>query len=394
MRVAIAGGKLQGVEAAYLARQAGWEVVLLDRDPLAPAAGLCDLFCQADLTRAQRLPGEAGRVDLIIPALEDREVLASLVEISRRSGIPLAFDPSSYQVSSSKLTSDRLFSRWGVPAPRPWPQAGFPLVAKPSGASGSQGVQRLNSQLAYEYFLAGSGDSARDWVFQEYLEGPSFSLEVMGCGGEFRSFQTTRLEMDLSHDCKRVLAPAGITPGEDAQFRRISEVIARNLNLTGIMDVEVIQSGGVFRVLEIDARLPSQTPTAVYRSTGVNLLELLAGVFLKGELPQLPGSAGERGVVYEHLRVSPGVLEVCGEHIMSGAGPLGYCRDFFGADEAITSWSAGAPEWVATLICSGPDLTGAWHKRCAVIREIMRHCSLEIYSDASPEGMKPFFDWS
>ena len=44
MLVAIIGGNLQGVEAAYLARKAGCEVLVIDRKPVVPASGLCDRF--------------------------------------------------------------------------------------------------------------------------------------------------------------------------------------------------------------------------------------------------------------------------------------------------------------------------------------------------------------
>ena len=40
MRLAVVGGKLQGTEAAYLAGEAGYEVVLIDRRAERPAAGL------------------------------------------------------------------------------------------------------------------------------------------------------------------------------------------------------------------------------------------------------------------------------------------------------------------------------------------------------------------
>ena len=38
VRVGVVGGKLQGVEATYLARKAGWEVVVIDQDPNPPAS--------------------------------------------------------------------------------------------------------------------------------------------------------------------------------------------------------------------------------------------------------------------------------------------------------------------------------------------------------------------
>ena len=59
------------------------------------------------------------------------------------------------------------------------------------------------------------------------------------------------------------------------ELRDISVKIAELIELKGIMDVEVIDDEGILKVLEIDARIPSQTPTVVYHSTGVNLLEEL-----------------------------------------------------------------------------------------------------------------------
>ena len=49
MRVAIVGGKLQGIEAVYLAHKAGWEVFLIDTNPGVPASGMCDFFIPMDI---------------------------------------------------------------------------------------------------------------------------------------------------------------------------------------------------------------------------------------------------------------------------------------------------------------------------------------------------------
>lgn len=48
------------------------------------------------------------------------------------------------------------------------------------------------------------------------------------------------------------------------------------------MDVEAILTRYGWRVLEIDARFPSQTPVTVYLSTGVNLAMALETCFLDG----------------------------------------------------------------------------------------------------------------
>ena len=51
MRVAIVGGKLQGVEAAFLAHEAGWEAALIDKKSSLPASGLCRSFYQCDVVK-------------------------------------------------------------------------------------------------------------------------------------------------------------------------------------------------------------------------------------------------------------------------------------------------------------------------------------------------------
>ena len=77
MLVGIVGGKLQGVEAAYLARKAGWEIRLIDRNDQVPALQLCDTFVQVEVNYESNLAGILGDVDLIVPALENSTVLDS-----------------------------------------------------------------------------------------------------------------------------------------------------------------------------------------------------------------------------------------------------------------------------------------------------------------------------
>lgn len=50
IHIAIIGGKLQGVEACYLARKAGWRITLFDRNPACPASQMADQFYPVDVT--------------------------------------------------------------------------------------------------------------------------------------------------------------------------------------------------------------------------------------------------------------------------------------------------------------------------------------------------------
>jgi 3-methylornithine--L-lysine ligase len=383
MRIAVVGGKLQGVEACYLARKAGWQVRLVDCCPDVLARGLCDEFIGVDICRADDLDRVFGGVDVVLPALEDKAALDALLGFCAASGIACAFDPIAYEISSSKIASDRLFAELGLPIPRPWPEAAFPLIAKPSGSSGSKGIRVLRNRNDWVAAFP-NAEALQGWVVQEYLEGPSYSVEVIGFDGGSVPYQITDLYMDAAYDCKRVTAPTELPAALSTQFMRLSLTIAEAVKLKGIMDVEVILNNGQLKVLEIDARIPSQTPTVVFWSRGLNLVEILGKSFLGVELTTPSAQTIEKAVVYEHIRVSRGVLEVGGEHLMTQLSGLHLRPDFFGADEALTDFEPGRTNWGATLIVCDNDRNAVWQKRCEVLRGICRRFGIERFLDLGP----------
>ena len=353
MLVAIIGGNLQGVEAAYLAKKAGWEVLLIDKNPRAGASLMCDRFLPLTIT-AQSDPHEILKdVDLIIPALENNGVLGILKKWSLETAIPLAFDMEAYSVSSSKKKSDRIFREIHISVPKPWPECGFPVVVKPDSESGSRGVKIIHDEkeLSSSY---PSEDSLSKMVAQEYLEGPSYSIEVIGLPGNYIPLQVTELYMDSDYGCKRVLAPSGLDSRLVREFEQMAIRIAERIGLKGLMDVEVILHDGELKALEIDARLPSQTPTAVFQSTGINMVKLLGELFLTGKM-NINNTNRPQTTIYEHIKVIKNHIEAMGEHIMSGIGPLKLFQGLFGADEVITNYHPDRNEWVATLILKGKN---------------------------------------
>lgn len=391
MRVGIIGGKLQGVEAAYLAKKAGWDVVLFDRRKKAQGAQLADVFHCMDILRSREefVAGLKG-VDLILPALEDLEVLTALADIGQRTRIPCVFDLDAYRISSSKQRSNQLFAAMGVPAPRPWPDCHFPMLLKPSDGSGSEGVQVIPCREKLERLLRREPRDNRDnWILEEYLEGPSYSIEVMGFSGNYQVFQITELEMDAQYDCKRVLAPARLDLRLKREFEEMALKLAGELSLRGIMDVEVILHAGKLKVLEIDARLPSQTPIAVFHSTGFNMVECLGEAFAQGKMPgprqkRAIQKGAEKPVILEHFLVTPEKIEACGEHILGEAGPLHVLTDFFGADEVLTDYTWGKKEWVLTLMTWGSSPVEVWAKRDQILKRIQEELQIPQMLDPYP----------
>lgn len=384
MRVAVIGGRLQGIEAVYLSKKAGWKVDLVDKDSDVPAAGLCDHLHTFDIMDSHKLVSLFKQVDFVIPALENKAALSNIYKCAIEANVKFVYDPQAYMLSASKIKSDKLFAGLGIPAPKPWPLCSFPVTVKPSGASGSENVYKVKDLQEYNK-LKNSLNSFNDWVIQEFLDGPSYSIEVIGCNGKYYALQITEIEIDDRYDCKRVLAPVELPRDMVKQFEECAVRIAEALKLDGIMDVEAILHDGELKVLEIDARLPSQTPTAVYKSTGINMLQLLWSGCDKEILRNSLRSEVNRGVVYEHIEVAGKQISVCGEHIIANAGHLYIYADFFGADEAITNFREGREEWVATLIITGMDRSSAWEKRCKVIDKIIEQLNIDQYIDLVPE---------
>ncbi len=361
MKIVILGGKLQGVEASYLARQAGYTSVVIDKNKRVPASGLCDDFCCGDVCDAAFLSDVCADADMVLPALENQDVLRHVCNTAKEEGLPLLHDESAYAISSSKQRSNNLFSQMGIPIPKPWPQCGFPVIVKPSGQSGSKGVQLVESERQMQDLK----QTAESIVVQQYLQGPSYSIEVLGDGKRYVALQTTELFMDEQYDCSGVMTPAQIPETVERQLRGEALSIAKKLQIKGIFDVEVILHEGMCKVLEIDARLPSQTPVTVFHSTGVNMLELLC------KSKYVPwGFPREKPVLYQQIHVQGKQARVCGEGMMAKFGPLRIRKNFFGAPTAITSWRKGSDEWVAAMIYEADSRDALWEAQRDSIHRI------------------------
>jgi len=370
MLIAVIGGKLQGVEAVYLAQKAGWQTLLIDKNPDAPAARLCDHFIEFEFSCQNPIPLYDLEIDLILPAIEDEKVLSALEIWARTDGIPLAFDADAYAISSSKIKSDTLFQKMNLPVPNPWPGCCFPVVLKPDQASGSQGVEIIDNPTAL-FSRFSTRQLMDNSIIQEFLEGPSYSIEVLGRPGKYQTFQVTDLGMDEDYDCKNVTAPTQLSENYISRFKKMAIAVAEEIGLNGIMDLEVILHQNELKLLEIDARLPSQTPMTVYWSTGINLVEVLASLTVNKSLN--PSPKYERSVLVEHIKVCGLKIKSFGEHIMALDGPLVLKTDFFGADEAITSFEPGKHQWVSTMIFSGASQDEINIKRDACHKKIIEH---------------------
>jgi pyrrolysine biosynthesis protein PylC len=386
VRVAIVGGRLQGLEATYLCSKAGIRTTLIDNDPNPPAKALSDEFHRIDIVKSpDRTKQVLRKCDAVLPANENREALTVLQRISKEVTIPFMQDNEAFWVTSNKNKAMEFLRKSRIPIPASWPRSGFPVIVKPSNKSGSEGVYRADNAEQLENRLKAVRQLDNNPVVQAFIDGQALSLEVMSSNGVGRPLQVTGLEFDERYGCKRVYAPAKAPSKVEERMRTIGKKVASNLNLNGLTDIQTLIDETMPRVNEINARLPSQTPSVVYHSTGTNMVQLLISLFLEHK-PLSLNIHFERAVVYQHVKILGKNLTVRGEHIMVQAPKLRIMKGLLGADEAITNLEPGSDPTnrVATLIVKSHDLAHASKKMEEVVGNIMNEYHLEQYIDPSP----------
>ena len=225
--------------------------------------------------------------------------------------IPFLFDLNAYKTSCSKERSNILMAEAGVPLPLPWPECGFPAIVKPSCQSGSVGVTAVKNEYERQKALVKVADLNDIPIVQEFVSGKSVSIEAIGNGRGACSYVTTEVVLDSNYDCKMVrCAPDILSPESDKIFRTACRKTAEAIGLNALMDMEAIDTVNGPKILEIDARIPSQTPAAVEAGTGINLLKELAECKTGEWKPKI--NSGKAGI-YEHYVFKDGVLCTCGE---------------------------------------------------------------------------------
>ncbi|MBE6527838.1 MAG: 3-methylornithine--L-lysine ligase PylC [Thermoplasmata archaeon] len=382
--MAIVGGALQGMEAVLLAKAAGYEAVVLDRKKSAPAMSLCDEAVNIDPTKDPDGALEIFRgCDAVIPACEEMDLLRTLDSMRSRVDAPLLFDLGSYKISNSKNRSNEVMRSVGVPLPQPWPQCGFPAIVKPSSQSGSIGVTVAMNDDDMKKGLEIVKGLNDEPVIQEFVHGKSVSVEVIGDGRTAKGYITTEVCLDSNYDCKMVRCNPNIMPKELCdEFAEIGKNVAEAIGLSALMDVEAILTPRGLRVLEIDARIPSQTPAAIEAATGVNLLEELTTTALGKPASRQPKDGCS---VYRHVYVRNGELRSSGEKEFGHVVEPRFAPGLFGSDNCITDYESGKAEWHATLISKGRTEEEADERAQACITRILDECSIDEFLDGTPE---------
>lgn len=258
MKLLILGAGLRAAAAAYLAKEAGFEVLITDKKATGPAVGLADGFIPF-------APGTLPAADFTLPATEDPQLLAE----GRARG--LLFDPTALAVCRSKLACDAFLEEKGHPRPQRFPLGSEPYIVKPDSNSFGRGI------WVTEDFCEVGGAVNANFLTQEELPGPVVSVLVLGRPGHYAALPVTGLECDDRYDLCRAFLPAPL-PAEAAEaFAAEALTIAGELGAEGLLELQAVYHGGRCKIIEMNAQFPVLSSLALHHGAGQNLCTLLTG---------------------------------------------------------------------------------------------------------------------
>ena len=256
MKLLILGGGAIGAQAAKLAKTAGFYVLLADRNPVCPAAALADEFLNIDFVKHPLPPADA-----VLPAVENDEVLMNLPAGA-------LFDAAAWKLTASRLAADEWMREKGIPVPEYFPRGSEPYLVKPDRGSFGQGI------WVTEDFCEVGGAVNAGFVTQEELDGPVWSQVILGKDGDYTAYAPAK----LSFAGRRRTGAECVPVPEATQLEETAKKLAQLMNLRGILEVEAIFHRGVWKVVDLNARLPMYTGEALLE-TGINLLDELVSRF-------------------------------------------------------------------------------------------------------------------
>ena len=221
------------------------------------------------LEQAERLAKTAGYelvsdgADAVLPATESDDVLRSI------AGENILFDADAWAIASSRLKTDELLRQRGIPAPEYFPGGSEPYLVKPDRGSFGQGIW-----VTDDYCEVGGAVNA-GFVAQEEIAGDVWSVAVTGAPGSY----TVHAPAKLTFDDRRRRTDAVIGPAPEADaLMETARACAEAVGVRGVLEAEAMNAHGVWKVVDLNARLPMLTSDALL-AQGDNLLEALIDIF-------------------------------------------------------------------------------------------------------------------
>ncbi|MGL5087725.1 MAG: ATP-grasp domain-containing protein [Clostridium sp.] len=303
----------------HILRERNYEIAVLGKEYVGDKA---DYFLKADTTNIDAVVSELvkfkeeHKIAMIYSASEFGIEVAA--EASAILDIPYASSFAAVKRARNKYLTRQFLEKSGVPTPRFFLVKSvedvvkkskcmeFPIIIKPLNTSGSCSVVQINNADELEGKVEGvfanrdsmpfydfMPDTTKEyWIVEEYLEGIEISVESYTFNSETQVIAIHDKYCDVCEpyfiEKTFVTPPPRFTIEQIAEIEDMTKRVLAAIGYDyGVSHVEMKITKSGPRLLEINARIGGGLNIeSVFRSTGVNLLEVLLDI-RAGKKPDL-----------------------------------------------------------------------------------------------------------
>jgi carbamoyl-phosphate synthase large subunit len=312
------------VHAAYALREEGYETVMVNSNPETVST---------DYDTSDRLYFEPLTVEDVLAVCEAEEPEGVVVQLGGQTPLSLAADLEAEGFSvlgtaapAIDLAEDRgkfaaLLTRLGIPHP-PHGEAtsaeealavadriGYPVVVRPSYVLGGRAMEIVytGEELAGYVATATAASPERPVFIDRFLEGAiEVDVDAVSDGDEvFIGAVMEHIEEAGVHsgDSSCTIPPVTLSDEELDEAERLTRLIARELGVRGLLNLQLAVKDERVSVLEANPRA-SRTVPFVSKATGVPLAKIAARLMVGRTLAELrtEGLVPQDATHYRHLR--------------------------------------------------------------------------------------------
>ncbi len=285
----VVGGGYGQIPAILEAKQLNHEVVVVDRNALAPGMSYAHMAFKIDVKDHHSVLKIASKmgIDGIMTMQSDLPVqtVAKVVEALDLHGV----SKKTAMACCNKILTRKLLQKHAIPQPRfevvdtldsayiAALEIGLPFIVKPPDSSGSRGVSKVvdMGELLHAYHKGMKYSQYGELLIEEFISGIEKGAQTFSVAGQCIKV--------LIHNDTLCLPPYMVPTGHSfpatllpAMKQRIEEICIRTLDALGLqhgpanIDFIVNPKAGP-KIIEVGARIGATClPELVYHHTGVN----------------------------------------------------------------------------------------------------------------------------
>jgi len=342
------------VHAALALKEDGYETIMVNCNPETVST---------DYDTSDRLYFESLTLEDVLEIVHIEKPVGMIVQYGGQTPLKLAREleangvpiigtsPESIDVAEDRERFQKLLNKLGLRQPpnrtaRTEAEAltlaaeiGYPIVVRPSYVLGGRAMEIVHEQAELERYMREAVKVSNDSpVLLDHFLNNAIEVDVdclcdgteVYIGGVMEHIEQAGVHSGDSACC---LPPYSLSPQAVEEIQRQTALMAKALNVKGLMNVQfAIQNGDVF-VLEVNPRA-SRTVPFVSKATGLQLAKLGAQVMAGKSMSELelnnmarPGFYSVKEAVFPFIKF-PGVDTILGPEMKSTGEVMGVGRSF------------------------------------------------------------------